>query len=372
MKTIVYIGGFELPDKNAAAQRVMANAKLLREMGFEVSFIGISKDIKNSPSVVDGFESKPIAYPTGTLQWLYQICTFTNTQKIISRKPDYVILYNFPAIASLKILKACHNNGIKVIHDLTEWESVSDWSPRSIIRRFDINLRMRYCMKKMDGVIAISRYLYDFYKDYTKCILVPPTVDLQDAKWSRNRELTSAESIKLIYAGTTGSGNKDRLDYIIDALKGKSGIEFIVIGTTKDQYEEVYGQQVPDSVNMHFYRRVSHFEAINAVQDADFQMLIRENNIKNNAGFPTKFVESISCCTPLIATLTSNLGDYLIDGVNGFVVSEKKSLSKIFDEITKLKKEEIIAMKNACKNFKGFDYRNYKAEFAKLFNLNHE
>ena len=34
-KSILYLGGFELPDKNAAAQRVMANAKLLREMGFD-------------------------------------------------------------------------------------------------------------------------------------------------------------------------------------------------------------------------------------------------------------------------------------------------------------------------------------------------
>ena len=40
-KSILYLGGFELPDKNAAAQRVMANAKLLGEMGFDVSFIGI-------------------------------------------------------------------------------------------------------------------------------------------------------------------------------------------------------------------------------------------------------------------------------------------------------------------------------------------
>ena len=46
---VLYLGGFELPDKNAAAQRVLSNAKLLREMGHDVTFAGISKDINNAP-----------------------------------------------------------------------------------------------------------------------------------------------------------------------------------------------------------------------------------------------------------------------------------------------------------------------------------
>ena len=47
MKKVLYLGAFELPDKNAAAQRVISNGKLLREMGFEVTYVGISKDIIN-------------------------------------------------------------------------------------------------------------------------------------------------------------------------------------------------------------------------------------------------------------------------------------------------------------------------------------
>ena len=36
---IIYIGGFELPDKNAAAHRVLGNAKILRELGYKVILI---------------------------------------------------------------------------------------------------------------------------------------------------------------------------------------------------------------------------------------------------------------------------------------------------------------------------------------------
>ncbi len=364
---ILYIGGFELPDKNAAAQRVMANAKLLREIGFDVSFIGISKDVKTALSNVDGFESMPIPYPTGNIEWIHQICTFININRILERKPHYVILYNFPSIASLKILKACHKNGIKVIHDLTEWETVSGWSMRSIIRRADINLRMHYCIKKMDGVIAISKYLFDYYKNVTNCIFVPPTIDIQAEKWKRNSSNNSHNKIKLIYAGTAGYGCKDRLDYIIDALKGKEKLELTVIGMTKEEYERGYSLQVPDQVNVNFKGRLPHLDTIKAVQDADFQMLIRDNNKKNSAGFPTKFVESMACGTPIIATLSSNIGDFLKDGINGVVVSDSKQLEIIFSEISNIERKKITEMKLACRNNHSFDYHNYQSVFSNIF-----
>lgn len=356
-----------MPDKNAAAQRVLANALLLREMGFDVSFVGPTKDRANAVAEASGFKCEYVDYPTGTIQWLKYITEFVCTERILAHKPDYVVLYNFPAIASLRILRICHKNSIKVIHDLTEWEGTRGWSPRELIRKVDINLRMRYCMKKMDGVIAISRYLYNQYKDYTKCILVPPTVDLTNPKFNREREYKVSDNIKLVFAGNAGIGVKDRLDYIIRDLQPFPTIVLTVIGMTKDQYEQGYGNLPENCHNVEFRGRIPHTEAVKAICDADFQMLIRDNTLKNKAGFPTKFVESMSCCTPLIATLTSNIGDYLMDGKNGFVVDDEQTLFEVFSRILAMDKNDIIAMKQHCKDFTGFDYRSYKSEFGKLF-----
>lgn len=367
MGLVLYIGGFELPDKNAAAQRVIANARLLSDMGYEVSFIGVSKDIEHAPSMVFDFKSAPVKYPLTISQWCHQIIEFIDFKVIQDYHPDYVVLYNFPSIASLRILRKCHKLGIKVIHDLTEWEEAKGWKPRDVIRKIDINLRMRYCMKKMDGVIAISRYLYDYYRRYTKCILVPPTVDLENQKFNRNRDLEKKNSgIRLVYAGSSGL-SKDRLDKIVNSVQLFPNIHLDIIGLDKEQYYNIYRVSVSEVNNVIFHGRVSHQEAIKAVCDADFQMLIRDNTIKNRAGFPTKFVESMSCCTPIIATKTSNICDYLEDGRNGFVVSEGNSLESILDKISNLSYEDITMMKQACKDFRGFDYRNYKVEFQKLF-----
>lgn len=355
-----------MPDKNAAAQRVMANALLLRDMGFDVSFIGPTKDRANTISTSNGFTFEFVDYPKSVTQWLRYITTFVSSDRILSYKPDYVVLYNFPAVASLKILSLCHKHGIKVIHDLTEWESAGRFSAREVIHWMDINLRMRYCMKKMDGVIAISRYLSDYYKSYTKVVLVPPTVDLQNEKWDRKRILTTGNRVQLVYAGSTGT-NKDRLDRIIDVVKQFSAIDLNIIGLTKEQYISTYKVDNAESENIHFYGRVAHTEAVKAVQNADFQMLIRDNTLKNNAGFPTKFVESMSCCTPIIATKTSNLCDYLKDGHNGFIVDENQDLFKVLSRVLALEKSQIITMKQNCKDFEGFDYRLYKDELGKLF-----
>lgn len=368
MRKILYIGGFEMPDRNAAAQRVIANAMTLRTLGYEVAFIGPTKDQTTIIREFNGFKLEYIDYPKSLEQWIKYITTFVSTDRILEYNPDYVILYNFPAIASLKILKNCHRNGIKVIHDLTEWESSNGWLPREIIRKIDINIRMRYCMRKMDGVIAISRYLHDYYSRYTKTILVPPTIDLANPKFDRGRVLTSSNPIQLVYAGSIGAGNKERLDYIIHTVNKVKSLKLIVVGLTAEQYVNAYGCLPKDCSNVEFKGRVSHNDAVNIVCHSDFQMLIRENNLKNKAGFPTKFVESMSCCTPIIATITSNICDYLIDGKNGFIVDEKNPLQSVLEKVAKLSIEEVIAMKDSCRNFIGFDYRNYKEEFLKIFN----
>ena len=309
MKNVLYIGGFELPDKNAAAQRVMSNSLLLRDMGFNVSLIGSTKDLECVINKANGFNCSYVKYPRSLFQWLKYITVFVSTEKIFAYQPDYVVLYNFPAIASLLILKRCRKRGIKVFQDITEWESASGCSPREIIRKLDINLRMHYCLKRMDGVIAISRYLYERYRKFTQCIYVPPTVDLTCSKWNRNRELNVGDEVRVVYAGNPGIGNKDKLGVIVDAVKSNSFVSLTIIGITRVQYEHVFGHLSEEHRNISFCGRVSHEEAVKAICDADFQILIRDNTLKNNAGFPTKFVESISCCTPVIATLTSNIGE---------------------------------------------------------------
>ncbi|MCC8151715.1 MAG: hypothetical protein LIO96_09760 [Lachnospiraceae bacterium] len=74
--TIIYVGGFELPDKNAAAHRVLSNGKILTELGYRVVFLGIShvnKEVERNE--YEGFEYWAIPYPQGLLKFAWFLCS---------------------------------------------------------------------------------------------------------------------------------------------------------------------------------------------------------------------------------------------------------------------------------------------------------
>lgn len=366
-KSILYLGGFELPDKNAAAQRVISNAKLLSEMGYEVKLVGVAKSQHEQSFIFNGFSCHCLKYPETIREWLYHIITFLPFSEVKKYNPDVIILYNFPAIAGKKILRYCQRKHIKVIHDLTEWEQTDGWSPRDIVKRVDTFLRMNVIMWRMDGVIAISKWLYDHYRNKVKCVFVPPTVDLNDPKWNRKRELRSNHPITLVYAGSPGGVVKDRLDLIVKEVSKYQSIKLLVVGINEDQYYSGFNVRREQLKNVVFKGRLQHFDAVKAVCEADFQMLIRDKSRKNDAGFPTKLVESFACGTPVISTVFSNIKDYVKDGVNGFLVKEGQTLSSVIKQVSCLKPENIVEMKKNCIDNKVFDYHYYQPEFNELF-----
>ena len=69
----------------------------------------------------------------------------------------------------------------------------------------------------MDGVIAISRYLYEYYNDRVNTIQIPPLVDIQEEKWNSLEKINS-EVTKFVYAGVPSS-QKERIDILVDAIE---------------------------------------------------------------------------------------------------------------------------------------------------------
>ena len=129
--TILYIGGFELPDKNAAAQRVLANAKLFRKVGYETILLGIDKDIEYDTPILktqieyEGFSMYSIPYPKSLKQWTDYL---TDASKYLEfaegiENLKSVICYNFPSVPLDKIRKYYSKLKVNCIADVTEWYS---------------------------------------------------------------------------------------------------------------------------------------------------------------------------------------------------------------------------------------------------------
>lgn len=383
-ETILYIGGFELPDKNAAAHRVLANAKCLRDIGYNVILIGVNKDkiVTNECFYVQGFKCYNVKYPESNAEWLIYLTSIKGYRSIVDKeKPSKIIAYNFPALALYHLKKL---SSIKIYADITEWYEPKGNLIFRVVKGLDVNFRMKYLHKKLDGLIVISDYLENYYqnKGVENIINIPPLVDISETKW--NNEMSSTSNgdkiFRFIYSGSPGSGNKDRLDIVVESLKPfyvekEISIVLDVVGITKEYYVEHFNNNNPlnaeyDFIN--FHGRVSHLHSIELLKGADFSVFFREDNLTNNAGFPTKFVESISAGTPVITNVSSNIKKYfeVNNTKNGFIIDDlsHSKISNIFKEIFFLDKEEHFKERENSIDTSVFDYRQYNSEFSEMMN----
>lgn len=376
MSTIVYIGGFEMPDKNAAAHRVLSNGKMLRDLGYNVVFIDATKDCENYKCIlstkndIQGFDCFSMKYPVSNKDMLRYLSDIDDFKTVAKKYHDieYVICYNYPSVSFLKLKSYCKANKIKLISDCTEWYTPKDAGfIYGILKGLDSSLRMRYIQKNIDGLIVISSYLQNYYKKCKNVLFLPPLVDTCEDKWQHSETAEKKDKIHLVYAGNTDK-NKDKIQIILkylSLLKDVPDYVLNIIGISKEHFNENYPEDL-DTLNslgekVQFLGRLPHLETINYLKNSDFSIFIRIKSLNTQAGFPTKFVESLSSGIPVITTQTSDLEDFLFEGENGFFlnIDDEEDTKKKLKKVLTMSREQIAEMKDFCKQSKTFDYRNY-------------
>lgn len=320
MKRILYIGGFELPDKNAAAHRVLSIAKAWRDAGIEIVFLGVTKecnecDVLKTKTEVQGFAAYSIPYPQKKSDWIGYLTDIESVKRLIEDygEIDGVVCYNYQAIAFEKLRRYCKQHDIKIYSDCTEWYNTDGANLIfKLLKGFDTWYRMVIVQKKLDGLIVISNYLKNYYRRCEKVIVVPPLVDAEEDKWFENSK-DLGDGINFIYAGRPG--NKDKIGEIIAAyqdVEKKHKCKLWVVGISRDQFLQSYPsieeKDIPQTVT--FLGRVSHQDSLAYLKGADCSLIIRDSTRTNNAGFPTKFAEAVTLGVGVIATDISDLKEY--------------------------------------------------------------
>lgn len=374
--TILYVGAFELPDKNAAAHRVLSNAKIFKKLNYEVVFIGIDTGLSyknkiiNTRKEMQGFDCWAFPYPKSLNQWIDYYSNINAFLEVINNYSNVkaVICYNYMSLSLRKIKQYCNLMNIKIIADCTEWYSIKNNKMIiKIIKGFDNFLRMRVISKRLDGLIVISSYLEDYYRKCKNVILIPPLVDMTEKKWSIAVPKYDNDKIRFIYAGNPGK-DKDKISTVVDCLynlEDSPNYIFNIVGITKEEYIKDYREHKEFvnnfSDNIIFHGQLSHIEIVKLIKISDFMIFIRKNNRMTKAGFPTKFVESMSCGTPVITTRTSDLENYLVEGKNGFFleIEDKKQTKLDLQKILRMSYDEINLMKTIYIDTKMFHYENY-------------
>ncbi len=374
--TILYLGGFELPDRNAAAHRVLNNAKALRDIGYNVVFCGVDKSITesfNEPINVMGFNSFAQIYPASTKQWIKQMWDITHYLKVSSKYSDikYIICYNLHAVPLAKILGFAKKNNIKVICDCTEWyDNKLALNPIKFIKFVDTQFCMRFLQKKCDGMIAISTYLENYYKKHIdNIIVVPPLVDVTEEKWQQSADQNEKDKITFVYSGQPGD-TKDKIGQIVESFLHTEKTEFCkfkVVGITEEDFYKTYPsfaqRKEQISAFVEFCGRVSHVQSILELKKADYSIFIRDRSRKNMAGFPTKFVESYTSGVNVIANEISDIKKYFPEGI-GSILIDNNDVDSIKSAIDKALECSVQGKRDCAYN--PFDFREWKKVFEEF------
>jgi len=250
-----------------------------------------------------------------------------------------------------------------------------------MFKKLDTSLRMRLIQKRLDGLIVISSFLYNYYKPYVKNIVkLPPLIDKKDDSFSINPN-SSDNTITLVYAGFpfySKNGYKDRIDKIILALSNikqryNYSAKLIVIGISQNDFIKTFHRKfIPENIidSIKFLGIIPHNEVLQIINKADYTCFLRNKDRVSMAGFPTKFVESIRCGTPVLTNVSSNITDYLTNGELGFLLdsSSPVALADSLYRAISQPYDKIKEMKQRCLESDIFDFRKFKNNFEVFLN----
>lgn len=377
MHQFYYIAETQFDQRDAVTNRIVNNIKAITSQNdCTVTIIGYG-DAKEI--IYDGITIKNVRKGKGLIQKLfYFIFRGFFVSKLLSKEsiqPRIIIYYGCSMRFLFPLKQYVRRKQIKIICDIAEWYNPSHlpaggkFSPLAL----DVSLGLKYFVPKCDGVIVISTFLESYFvSKNVKTIRIPVLVDtIKVERTSVNIESFDKKYLNLIYAGFPGK--KDLVLNVIVAVEKlfKEGvnIRFHLLGPTMSELGIKSNMHSPSSIICH--GRINQEIVPEYLKQADFSVLIRPDERYAQAGFPTKFVESLNAGLPVIANLTSDLFYYLKEGYNGFIVKDSSvnSIMEVLKKVVVLDKSKIKIMKNnavltAAENF---DYRLFSGNFSKFF-----
>jgi len=241
---------------------------------------------------------------------------------------------------------------LPAVVDVTEWHSSNQFSGGKLNPLFWIhNLRISRLIPQARNIICITSYLDGFYKQRgCNTVLIPPQVVMENYLPHKNLHLPP---VRLFYAGT--AAKKDHLDIMLDGLVSlpksvRAKITCTLVGLSRLGFMEQFPQaqhyidELQDSLQI--VGRVSKQEVDQRLSEAHFLILMRMDSRYSRAGFPSKVPEAMAAGVPVITNLTSDLGLYIKDGENGFIVDEFKAaaFADVIRKVVGIKDEDFQYM----------------------------
>jgi glycosyltransferase involved in cell wall biosynthesis len=382
---IAYVAPVSIPGGGAAAARIIGNARALVNAGYDVTIIsGHLAGSEPADQEILPFircvrlNERHSEHKGDLLRRLSYINIGAQTVAWLKQQtnlPRAVIVYSGYTPYIMNLQPWARSKSIPLIFDAVEWYTPQNnltylFSPYY----WNIEFAMRVLIPRLDGVIAISSALSNYYVARGLPVeRIPPLVNTAELRPMAEHD-DATPTFHLAYSGSPG--HKDLLRNVIEAvdLVNTSKETFILdVAGINDAELPAYLPSRMRGVPPPFLRlagKVARPEAQAIVERSDFSIFVRDINRVSRCGFPTKFVESLALGTPVITNLTSDLGLHLRDRDTGFVCAgpETRDIATTLKEISEKGKTGLRSMRIAARREAElhFDYQHYSENLERL------
>ena len=342
--TVIIAGRFCFPEGDPASARVLGMAHALRLAGYEPLIGSGASHAREADRQSDGsYRYQGIQYSALDDAGAHSVFLVGKLRKywdLGRRTADWVRSQDLSGCSAfvstggythlhLRLFPHLRRLGIPYVVDCGDWFGIRHTPGLGrFLQGPNTELANRVLNVQAGHIIAISKFFEDYYaKRGCQVVRVPPVVDLCDTKWSLRARLRSpCPTLRLVYAGTPG--RKDQLTPVVVGLglACQRGVDarLDLVGLSRAELAAHLGRESPwlDALGprINFHSRVAADAVPKHLMQADFSVLVRPVALYSMAGFPTKVVESLAAGVPVICNRTSNIDEYVRDGVEGILL----------------------------------------------------
>lgn len=326
---ILLVSQYKYPAGDAGSLRFHSIALALKQLGYRTKVIGYG-EVTEKELINDSIPYLSVREKDrykSFLKFPFKLASIIKNE-IKKNNISHIIAGQLPVVALLMVKKICKHNNIKLIYDVVEWYSVSQFKLKFLapqyIENYFINTKI---IDKSTSTISISEYLKNYFGSKGIRTVRIPIFFEQPASLPSSSKFAK---INISYAGSPGK--KDFLWIVLKGMENlrdsyKKNLVFHIMGCSDSEIGalckkfNIQFDKIKDIVKI--YGRIPHDEVIKIIRKSHFTILLRDAKKRySKAGFPSKVIESISNGIPPIMNLSSDLGLYFKDNENFIEVKD--------------------------------------------------
>lgn len=230
--------------------------------------------------------------------------------------------------------------GSKLIQEISE-HPLRYYQEGKLRRRFGL-VKLRTETALTDGILCISHFLINFYAErgypLHKLMLIPSTVDPQRFDYMAERPFPFPY---IGYFGTL-TFKRDNVDLLIEAfakIAGKYPDLRLVLGGPEYGSEKkkilLMAEKLGICDRLKLLDYMPREQIIKYIVNSEILVMVRADNLKAQASFPSKLTEYLATGRPVISVDVGEVSDYLADGINAYIVEpgSREQLAEKIDHV---------------------------------------